>query len=186
MTYADGTFVNFMQSDEKLLTGAYIFNREATDRFGIDLEAQIKAHTNELAPVVGICENFNFQPLQYDIEPFAFVVFGQYGWRHPNQAFIRVAADTDYKELSKYVKDIISEFAPYVSVEQNELKFFDDELAIQYQTEDKLSTLVTMFSFLSIVISIIGVFGLVLFETQYRRHEIGIRRYGFISWRFLR
>ncbi|MBQ8761382.1 MAG: ABC transporter permease [Bacteroidales bacterium] len=167
---------DFMQSDEKLLTGAYIFNREAADRFGIDLEAQIKAHTNELTPVVGICENFNFQPLQYDIEPFAFVVFGQYGWRHPNQAFIRVAANTDYKELSKYVKDIISEFAPYVSVEQNELKFFDDELAIQYQTEDKLSTLVTMFSFLSIIISIIGVFGLVLFETQYRRHEIGIRR----------
>ncbi|MBO5276184.1 MAG: FtsX-like permease family protein, partial [Alistipes sp.] len=32
------------------------------------------------------------------------------------------------------------------------------------------------FSLLSIVISIIGVFGLVLFETQYRRREIGIRR----------
>jgi putative ABC transport system permease protein len=33
-----------------------------------------------------------------------------------------------------------------------------------------------MFSVLSILISIIGVFGLVLFETQYKRHEIGIRR----------
>ncbi|MBO5810827.1 MAG: ABC transporter permease [Bacteroidales bacterium] len=167
---------DFMQSDEQLLTGAYIFNREAADRFGIDLETQIKAHTNELTPVVGICENFNFQPLQYGIEPFAFIVFGQYGWRHPNHAYIRVTAGADFKELSKYIKDIISEFAPYVSVEQNELKFFDDELAIQYQIEDKLSTLVTIFSFLSIIISIIGVFGLVLFETQYKRHEIGIRR----------
>ena len=167
---------DFIQSDEQLLTGAYIFNREAADRFGIDLEAQIQAHTNELTPVVGICENFNFQPLQYGIEPFAFIVFGQYGWRHPNQAYIRVAADTDYKELSKYIKGVISEFAPNVSVEQNELIIFDDELAIQYQIEDKLATLVTMFSFLSIVISIIGVFGLVLFETQYKRREIGIRR----------
>jgi putative ABC transport system permease protein len=167
---------DFMQSDEHLLTGAYIFNREAADRFGIDLETQIKAHTNELTPVVGICENFNFQPLQYGIEPFAFIVFGQYGWRHPNHAYIRVTAGADFKELGKYIKDIISEFAPYASVEQNELKFFDDELAIQYQIEDKLSTLVTIFSFLSILISIIGVFGLVLFETQYKRHEIGIRR----------
>ncbi|MBE6343481.1 MAG: FtsX-like permease family protein [Lentimicrobiaceae bacterium] len=167
---------DFIQSDEQLLTGAYIFNREAADRFGIDLEAQIKAHTNELTPVVGICENFNFQPLQYGIEPFAFIVFGQYGWRHPNHAYIRVAADTDYKELSKYIKGVISEFAPNVSVEQNELIIFDDELAIQYQIEDKLATLVTMFSFLSIMISIIGVFGLVLFETQYKRREIGIRR----------
>ena len=167
---------DFIQSDEQLLTGACIFNREAADRFGIDLETQIKAHTNELTPVVGICENFNFQPLQYGIEPFAFIVFGQYGWRHPNQAYIRVAADTDYKELSKYIKGVISEFAPNVSVEQNELIIFDDELAIQYQIEDKLATLVTMFSLLSIVISIIGVFGLVLFETQYKRREIGIRR----------
>ncbi len=167
---------DFIQSDEQLLTGAYIFNREAADRFGIDLEAQIKAHTNELTPVVGICENFNFQPLQYGIEPFAFIVFGQYGWRHPNHAYIRVAADTDYKELSKYIKGVISEFAPNVSVEQNELIIFDDELAIQYQIEDKLATLVTMFSLLSIIISIIGVFGLVLFETQYKRREIGIRR----------
>ncbi len=167
---------DFIQSDEQLLTGAYIFNREAADRFGIDLEAQIQAHTNELTPVVGICENFNFQPLQYGIEPFAFIVFGQYGWRHPNHAYIRVAADTDYKELSKYIKGVISEFAPNVSVEQNELIIFDDELAIQYQIEDKLATLVTMFSFLSIMISIIGVFGLVLFETQYKRREIGIRR----------
>ena len=167
---------DFIQSDEQLLTGACIFNREAADRFGIDLETQIQAHTNELTPVVGICENFNFQPLQYGIEPFAFIVFGQYGWRHPNHAYIRVAADTDYKELSKYIKGVISEFAPNVSVEQNELIIFDDELAIQYQIEDKLATLVTMFSFLSIVISIIGVFGLVLFETQYKRREIGIRR----------
>lgn len=167
---------DFMPSDENLLTGAFIFNREAADRFGIDLESQIKAHTNELTPIIGICENFNYQPLQSAIDPFAFVVFGQYGWRHPNHAFIRVTAGTDCKELGKYVKEVISEFAPNVSVEQNELKFFDDELAIQYQTEDKLSTLVTMFSVLSIVISIIGVFGLVLFETQYKRHEIGIRR----------
>jgi putative ABC transport system permease protein len=56
------------------------------------------------------------------------------------------------------------------------VKFFDDELEFVYQREDKLSTLITLFSFLSIVISIIGVFGLVLFETQYRRREIGIRR----------
>ena len=60
--------------------------------------------------------------------------------------------------------------------EKIKVKFFSDELEFVYQREDKLSTLIAMFSFLSIVISIIGVFGLVLFETQYRRREIGIRR----------
>ena len=68
------------------------------------------------------------------------------------------------------------ELSPNVDPEKINVKFFDNELEMVYQREDKLSTLVTLFSFLSIVISIIGVFGLVLFETQYRRREIGIRR----------
>ena len=68
------------------------------------------------------------------------------------------------------------EFASDADPAKVNVKFFSDELEFVYQREDKLSTLIAMFSFLSIVISIIGVFGLVLFETQYRRREIGIRR----------
>ncbi len=167
---------DFMPSDEHLEGGAFIFNREAADRFGIDIDTKMGGHADTPTPVVGICENFNFKPLQYEIEPFAFLVFGSNGWRHPNEAHIRAAAGTDYKELNKYVKSIIEEFDPNADMEICELKFIDEQLALQYQMEDKLSTLVTMFSFLSIMISIIGVFGLVLFETQYKRREIGIRR----------
>ncbi len=167
---------DFMPSDEHLEGGAFIFNREAANRFGIDIDTKMGGHADTPTPVVGICENFNFKPLQYEIEPFAFLVFGSNGWRHPNEAHIRAAAGTDYKELNKYVKGIIEEFAPNADIESYELKFIDEQLALQYQMEDKLSTLVTMFSFLSIMISIIGVFGLVLFETQYKRREIGIRR----------
>ena len=167
---------DFMPSDEHLEGGAFIFNREAADRFGINIDTKMGGHADTPTPVVGICENFNFKPLQYEIEPFAFLVFGSNGWRHPNEAHIRAAAGTDYKELNKYVKSIIEEFDPNADIESYELKFIDEQLALQYQMEDKLSTLVTMFSFLSIMISIIGVFGLVLFETQYKRREIGIRR----------
>ena len=167
---------DFMPSDENTNGGALIFNRAAVDKYGLDIETFINAHGDVPNPVVGICEDFNFQPLHKDINPWAFVVFGQYGWRYPKHVYLRVAAGTDFKEIDKFVKDIFEEIAWFVAPETYELKFFDDELAIQYQTEDKLSTLVTMFSVLSIVISIIGVFGLVLFETQYKRHEIGIRR----------
>ncbi len=168
---------DFMPSDEQSENGVLIFNREAADRFGIEVGTEIQAHLSDgdgLTPIVGIAENFNHQPLRYEIEPFAFIVFGQYGWRQPNQVYLRVSAGTDFMEIRKYIKDILEKFVPYM--EPQELKFFDDELAIQYQTENKLSTLVTIFSFLSIMISIIGVFGLVLFETQYKRREIGIRR----------
>ena len=167
---------DFNLSDERVNGGALIFNRAAADKYGIDTETMIAAHGDVLNPVVGICENFNFQPLYNDIQPWAFVVFGQHGWRHPNQVYLRVAAGTDFSDISNFVRSQLEKVLWFTDYETYELKFFDDELAIQYQTEDKLSTLVTMFSFLSILISIIGVFGLVLFETQYKRREIGIRR----------
>jgi putative ABC transport system permease protein len=104
------------------------------------------------------------------------LIYGSYGWSFPSYAQIRAAAGTDYKELNKYVRSVIEEFAPNTNPESYELMFIDDAIAFQYEMEKKLLTLVTIFTFLLILISIIGVFGLVLFETQYKRHEIGIRR----------
>ena len=51
--------------------------------------------------------------------------------------------------------------------------------------------MVTLFSLLAIIISLVGVFGLTIFETAYRRKEIGIRKvYGAktsdILWNFNR
>ena len=78
--------------------------------------------------------------------------------------------------MRKHIENTILEISPNSDPEKIKVQFFSDELEFVYQREGKLSTLIAMFSFLSIVISIIGVFGLVLFETQYRRREIGIRR----------
>ena len=36
--------------------------------------------------------------------------------------------------------------------------------------------MITLFSLISILISVVGVFGLTLFETQHRRKEIGVRK----------
>jgi putative ABC transport system permease protein len=104
------------------------------------------------------------------------MVYGQYAWGYPTHAYIRTTANADIDEVKKYITQTIAEFAPNANPESYEVKFYDTELEINYQVEDKLSTLVAVFSVLSIIISIIGVFGLVLFETQYRRREIGIRR----------
>ena len=39
-----------------------------------------------------------------------------------------------------------------------------------------MRSLITVFSILAIIISLVGVFGLVVFDTQYRRKEIGVRK----------
>ncbi len=168
---------DFTTTDEQSETGALIFNQTAAKNLNINTETSIFGHVDgELTPVVGICEDFDFQSAQYNISPYAFLIYGKYGWDLPRIAYIRTVAGADIAEVKEFIVDTVMELAPNVDSEKISVKFFDDELEFVYQREDKLSTLITLFSFLSIVISIIGVFGLVLFETQYRRREIGIRR----------
>ena len=52
----------------------------------------------------------------------------------------------------------------------------EDQIADMYAETRNQTVILSMFSFASIIISLMGVFGIVIFETQYRRKEIGIRR----------
>ena len=168
---------DFLLSDENTITGAMIFNQTAQKKYGLTFDTKMLGHLYGYdANIVGFCEDFNFAPADRKIEPFAFLVCGHYGWDMPRHTYIRTEAGADIAEVRKYVFDTLMEIAPYADPEKIKVEFFDRELELLYQREDKLSTLIAMFSFLSIVISIIGVFGLVLFDTQYRRREIGIRR----------
>ena len=168
---------DFMPSDELTETGALIFNQAAAKAFELTAESAIDGHISwAKTPVVGICKDFNFQSAHYDVRPFAFLIYGKYGFDLPRIAYIRTVAGADIAEVRKHIIDTVLDISPNSDPEKIKVRFFSNELEMVYQREDKLSTLVTLFSFLSIVISIIGVFGLVLFETQYRRREIGIRR----------
>ena len=168
---------DFMPSDELTETGALIFNETAAKQFELTSESAIDGHiSGAKTPVVGICKDFNFQSAHYDVKPFSFLIYGKYGFDLPRIAYIRTVAGADIADVRKYIEKTILDISPNSDPEKIKVQFFSDELEFVYQREDKLSTLIAMFSFLSIVISIIGVFGLVLFETQYRRREIGIRR----------
>ena len=53
---------------------------------------------------------------------------------------------------------------------------FDDYLDDVYRQETNFSRLITSFSLLAVLISIIGVFGLVMFDCEYRKREIAVRK----------
>ena len=168
---------NFSPSDEASETGALIFNKNASKKYGLTTDMSLYGHMHQQkTDIVGICDDFDFLSAQHGVAPFAFVVYGKRVYNFPCHAYIRTVAWADIAEVRKFITETVLDISPNSDPEKVEVKFFDNELELVYQREDKLSTLVTLFSFLSIVISIIGVFGLVLFETHYRRREIAIRR----------
>ena len=165
---------DFMPDDERA-DGVFIFNVSARKEFGLVLGDKVSGHNDEV-PVVGFCEDFKFRPLQYGVSPFAFYVFGANGWRGYELLYVRTAPHADLEAVRQHIVDCIVKMDASVKADEIVINGFDKELGAEYKSEKKLTTLVTIFSLLSIAISLLGVFGLVYFETQYRRREIAVRR----------
>jgi len=128
-------------------------------------------------PVVGVCENVRYGSTRLDrnSEPLAFCIpGGMYKqWDNLYVLNIRIAAGVDKKEMRQKIHDIIMNIDNTVEVE---VKFLDQQLENLYQEEFRFIRQVLVFSLVCLLITLIGVFCLTMFETEYRRKEIGIRK----------
>lgn len=165
----------FSKSDERDTCGVFVFNEYAKNEFGLSLEDKIYGHVVP-TKIAGFCKDFKYRPLQYENLSFAFYVFGPKAWKRLDNLYVRTAPNADIPQVIDYIKDVTVRFSPAFSRDYLHFDFFDKELGLNYKKESDLSLLISLFSLVSIIISLMGVFGLVLFETQYRRKEIGIRR----------
>jgi putative ABC transport system permease protein len=166
---------NFQKSDQLDSASCLIFNEQAKKEFGLTLGDKINTFSQE-SPIVGFCDDFKFKPLNFGVSPFAFVVDGVGSWQQPTYTYLRVAAGADIEAVKKHIIETDIQFDPSVLKDQVTITFFDEELGRNYEAERRLAMLITVFAVLSILISLMGVFGLVLFDTQFRKREIAIRK----------
>ena len=129
-------------------------------------------------PVIGVCEDIRYASTRKDRhqEPLAFIIFGESFSEWGDQlgiTNIRVAAGIDKVATRKQISDVLTKMG---SGEQVEAKFLDQKLEDLYQDEFRFIRQVGWFSGVCLVITLIGVFCLTMFETEYRRKEIGIRK----------
>ena len=166
----------FLPEDNNSETGVFIFNDAARRTYGFTLEDKVAGHMDSPAEIAGFCNDFSFMTLKEKVQPFALYVFGKDPWYYPSTIFIRVVAGADYKAVMKHIAGVLSEWEPWVEEDQWAIHFFDENLNNTYRKEENLSQLISLFTLIAIIISLMGVFGLVMFETQYRRREIALRR----------
>lgn len=147
---------DFTQADEKCEKGIFIFNEIAKEKFGFSLESKVSGHMGE-TDIAGFCENFKFKPLHYKEEPFAFYVFGKKPWWPVSHLYIRSNPGATYSEVLQAVKEVVADISPNFNTEEINLKFFDEELGTQYRKEQKLISLITLFTILAVIISLMGI-----------------------------
>ncbi len=153
---------DFFPEDALSQEGVYIFNETAR-----------KAHNLELGSnsIVGFIDDVKYNSFRNEVEPFCFVCDARSYFRQ--YALIRIQAGTNYATLVKSVNDKLKAIAPDYPLE---ISLYDTVLENLYQKEITLGRQISFFSLIAILISLIGVFGVVMFESQYKRKEIGIRK----------
>lgn len=95
------------------------------------------------------------------------------GWTLPlSYCYIRIAPGADLSAAVEHIRRSLHSVTPL----EPDIEFLDTAVDTLYRKDFRAGVLVSAFSALAIFVSLMGVFGLVLFETQHRRKEIGIRK----------
>ena len=168
---------NFRETDGDV----YIFNESAKKKY--PWLAVDKPINDKDMPVIGFCEDIKYSSLRVDDsqQPIAFLVPNpnNYYWLDGfwrNVLMVRVAKGVDKREAKQKVLETVLKYEHDNELTVNDLHYVDDKLEESYRQERLFTKQILLFSLLAILISIIGVFGMTMFESEYRRKEIGIRK----------
>ena len=167
---------DFRESDNQSETGVFIANETFINMFPqYHVGSQVGGHVDN-TEIVGIVKDFNFKSLQHAMGPLVLLIWGKTQWRNFGVMYVKTAPESDFKEISSYIKEAVCAFDPTREPDQVSVRHLDEWIENMYQSEQSLGKLITIASFVALLIAIIGIIGLVFFETQFIRKEIAVRR----------
>jgi predicted permease len=148
----------------------FILNETAINTFKIHkpVIGQRFKFQQDTGIIVGVVKDFHFASLHDKIKPL--VVFNKDNWR--TTFFIRTEPGQSNRVLSA-VRSLVKSYAPSKPFDYT---FLDDQFDNLYKADQKVSTLILVFSIIAILISCLGLFALAAFTAQQRIKEIGIRK----------
>jgi putative ABC transport system permease protein len=167
---------DFQESDNQSETGCFIANETFIQSFPqYHVGSLVGGHVDN-TEIVGIVKDFNFKSLKHPMGPLVLLNWGKIQWRNFSVMYVKTAPGADFKEVSDYIKETVCAFDPSREPDQVAVRHLDEWIENMYQSEQSLGKLITIASFVALLIAIIGIIGLVFFETQFLKKEIALRR----------
>lgn len=118
--------------------------------------------------IIGVVKDFHFKSLYDKVDPTVLQIY-------PG-AYVKVAVKMESENIAgsiDYVKEVWGKFSPDYPIEY---VFMDDNFEKMYKAEDKLKTLLWIFTGIAIFVACLGLFGLAASAAERRKKEIGIRK----------
>ena len=119
--------------------------------------------------IIGVLKDFNFRSLHQEVQPLTL----RYGYPY---TLNRISVELKGNNIPASLSAINSTWSKLAPQRPFLYHFLDQSFSEQYQTDQQFGQLFTFFSFLSILIACLGLFGLSTFMAQQRIKEIGIRK----------
>ena len=139
--------------------------------FNREVGIPVGYHFQDGLDVVGTMKDVRLTSLANNDDYHAF--YCQNG-NYYSHFYVRLRAGADVEAFADYVKKLSKELSP--ASEEPELYYLEEWVESLYQQTKKDMVLIGLFALLAIVIALMGVFGIVMFETQHRRSEIAVRK----------
>jgi len=119
-------------------------------------------------PISGVVKDFNTNSLKENVKPLA--LFSR------NTFYSLVGVKLTGENFNALVSTIQSTWDKFYPEYVNTPTFLDESIAQFYRQEDNLSRLYKVFSLLAIIISCLGLYGLISFMVLQKTKEVGVRK----------
>jgi putative ABC transport system permease protein len=149
--------------DKIILNEAAVAAMGLTDPVGKTIEIG-----DDKKEIIGVIRNFHFESLHQNIKPLLFVLND----REARIMVAKIKAGSGQSVIT-HLQQFYKGFNPGYSFDYT---FLDANYQQLYEAEQKVSLLSRYFAALAILVSCLGLFGLVAFTAQKRQKEIGIRK----------
>jgi putative ABC transport system permease protein len=126
--------------------------------------------------VVGVLKNFNFTSMSEELKPMALFTLADTSsvWNRTGcSIFVKIQPHTNLPTLLAKMQTI---YKKYDQDTPFEYTFMDDAFNLQYKAEDRLAAIFSLFTYITVILATMGLFGLAAFTIEQRTKEIGIRK----------
>jgi putative ABC transport system permease protein len=118
--------------------------------------------------VVGVVKDFNFTDLTVSISPLIMAI--------DRNQFNTLSVRFENANVESTITKLEQEWNKLFPEKAFEFTFLDEQLNQQYSNFQNFGTIIQVFTGIAILISCLGVYGLVLFTVQRKVKEIGVRK----------
>lgn len=157
-------------------SSAFILNETAVREFGWGspqnaIGKGFEWGLGKKGKIIGVVKDFHYNSLQQKVVPVVMHIMPlNSGW----YGYVSVRVET--KDVQHTIRSLQDTWKKILPDHPFEYFFVDEDYEKQYKTEQRLGSLSVMFSTLTIFISCLGLFGLVMVAVSQRTKEIGVRK----------